>query len=602
MRKSLHLIFLFIIGCTLTIKGQSLIISEKIEEQKLEDFAKVYTTSEREITLNQISPSDWTKSSKGTNFGMVNEIHWVKYEFNNPTNQSIELNFYLPYHHIREVDFYFNHGKDTNKIGEFGTTRYYYKKEKQTPGYVKKISFPSGRSTLYLKFKHINIPLRANAFLLSDSRTEAVIKTSETSFRAWRIILLFAFIISLIAYLITKIKIFLYYLILNTGVILFIGMEIGEFFQLFNIDRYYTIIDIKHLGDLLVLLVFPLFLNELTPIKKLNPKAWRVIMNLTYLGCVLWAIGLIPQIKQTQFFYYSVWFLIVQTSIVFLAQLYFLFVTLIKKQKNSTILFVLYLVYIFAVTFEVILPNIGSRSDDIFVYNILLKSSIVEVIFFLFLMGKEMYTIFKDRNNLLIEQKKLQQEMLKAVVTSQENERNTLGRELHDMIGANMSVVKQHIDKSNSGLVKIMDDTIDSVRSLSHGLMTPKVEGDQLKDEIIDLCLLSSNESFKANYYFHHWEPLKNKESSTHLYRIVQELLQNTLKHSGANEAYIQIIRNNNKVTLLYEDNGKGFDAEKLRKKGKGLLGIEHRTEILKGILRYDSSRKGTSIELNFKD
>ena len=158
------------------------------------------------------------------------------------------------------------------------------------------------------------------------------------------------------------------------------------------------------------------------------------------------------------------------------------------------------------------------------------------------------------------------------------------------------------IDMIRFLLVKIMDDTIDSVRSLSHGLMTPKVEGDQLKDEIIDLCLLSSNDSFKANYYFHEWEPLKNKENSTHLYRIVQELLQNTIKHSDANEAYLQIIRNNEKITLLFEDNGKGFNVEKLRKKGKGLLGIQHRTEILKGKLRYDSSSKGTSVELNFID
>jgi len=325
-------------------------------------------------------------------------------------------------------------------------------------------------------------------------------------------------------------------------------------------------------------------------------------MKMTYFGAFLWALGLIPIVKETPFFYYSVWYLIIQTAIVLLAQLYFLIITLRNKEKNSILLLILYIIYIFTGIYEVLLPNVGLKSDSIDVFDMLLKSSILEIFTFMLLMGKELFTIFKDRNNLLVEQKKLQQEMLKAVVTSQEKERNTLGRELHDMIGANMSVVKQNIDKSNSGLVKIMDDTIDSVRSLSHGLMTPKVEGDQLMDEIIDLCLLCTSDNLKVNYYFHNWKSLKNKESSTHLYRIVQELLQNTIKHSEANEAYLQIIRNGEKVTLLFEDNGKGFNVEKLRKKGKGLLGIQHRTEILKGKLRYDSSSNGTSIELNFTD
>lgn len=602
MLKSNALLILFLVAFFLKSFNQTIQVTRDIEELKLEKFATIFTTFDDSIELKNIPSNNWKPSSKGTHFGMVTKIHWLKYEFKNNSEKEIVKILYIPYHHIRKIDFFFANENDTAHIEEYGTTTYYYKKEKATPGYVKTLSFPKGKSTLYLKIKHLNIPLRANSYLLSESRVDAVIRNSETSFRVWRIILLFAFVISLVTYLITKIKIFLYYLILNTGVILFIGMEIGEFFQLFNIDKYFNIIDIKHLGDLLVLLVFPLFLNELTPIKNLNPKTWKVIMNLTYLGCVLWAVGLIPFIKQTLFFYYSVWFLIVQTSLVFLAQLYFLFVSFIQKQKNSRILFALYLVYIFAVTFEVILPNIGSRSDNIFVYNILLKSSIVEVIFFLFLMGKEMFAIFNDRNNLLIEQKKLQQEMLRAVVTSQENERNHLGRELHDMIGANISVVKQHVDKSNTGLVKILDDTIESVRSLSHGLMTPKVEGDQLMDEIIDLCLLCTSDTLKVNYYFHEWKPIKNHENSTHIYRIFQELLQNAIKHSKATEVYIQCIRNGDKISLIYEDNGVGFNAVKELKKGKGLLGIEHRTHELKGEIRFDSSKKGTSVELTIHD
>jgi signal transduction histidine kinase len=220
----------------------------------------------------------------------------------------------------------------------------------------------------------------------------------------------------------------------------------------------------------------------------------------------------------------------------------------------------------------------------------LMYSSMLEIFTFLFIMGRETFKIYIDRATLLEKQKNHQQEIISAIVNSQEQERNKVGAELHDMIGANISVIKQNVDSENTGLNKIIDDTVDTVRKLSHGLMTPKVSGDSFANEIKDLCLLSSNENMKVEYYFHNWEAINDKEISTHLFRIVQELLQNALKHSNASRVHIQFFREKNTIQFTYEDNGVGFDIKNNKENGRGFINIKHRTKLISGALTIESS------------
>lgn len=592
--------FLIIYLISFSCSGQNrLQLTDNTKTISIENYAYVYKTLDDSIDILSVDDNDWVLPKTGLNFGMVREIYWIKVHVNNTSKRTLQLNFYTPYHHLRSLQiFQLDSTKTLQKRSDVGTTKSYSQKEKYTPGYSSALNFPVGQSFIFLRIKHKNMPLRVNSYLLKDKPLDKVIQKSNINYSVWRTIMLVAFLISFVFYFITKIRIFLLYLMMNVGITLFIGMETGLFFLAFDQDSWLSIIDIKHLGDIIVLFFFPLFLNELTPIKKHNPKLWKITMYIWAIAPITWVIGLIPGLKETDFYYYSVWYLIVLTIYIFIVQLYFLLITFLKKEKNSLVLFCLYIVYIAAVTFEVILPNLGMKSDLIYVYDVLLKSSIVEVILFLGLIGREMYSVFKDRNTLLVKQKELKEEMLHAVIKSQEKERNILGRELHDMIGANMSVVRQSTPKENKKLIKIIDETIDSVRSLSHGLMTPRVQGDQLKNEIIDLCLSCSNEQFAVNYYFHEWNAILDEEDSTHFYRIIQELLQNAVKHSQANEVFIQIILQKNSIKMSFEDNGKGFDVSK---KGKGLLGVAHRAEILNATMRFESSSRGTLIELELE-
>ncbi len=197
------------------------------------------------------------------------------------------------------------------------------------------------------------------------------------------------------------------------------------------------------------------------------------------------------------------------------------------------------------------------------------------------LLGKETLSVYKDRAVLFERQKDHQTEVIKAIAESQEVERNKVGRELHDMIGANISVIKQQVDKTNTSLVNIIDRTIESVRDLSHRLISPLIKDNDFIDEVNDLCVLFSDLDLKIKSQFHNWTKIENVEKATHIYRIIQELLQNAVKHSSAHNILIQfIVDKEGEITIMYEDDGIGFDYESAyNNKGPGLINIKNRSK-----------------------
>jgi two-component system, chemotaxis family, CheB/CheR fusion protein len=87
------------------------------------------------------------------------------------------------------------------------------------------------------------------------------------------------------------------------------------------------------------------------------------------------------------------------------------------------------------------------------------------------------------------------------------------------------------------------------------------------------------------------------------LYRIIQELINNILKHSGASRAFIELVKDANQIMLKVKDNGKGFDYQKLEKhRGLGLSSIRNRANLLGGTMKVDSKPgKGTLVTIMVK-
>jgi two-component system, NarL family, sensor kinase len=86
------------------------------------------------------------------------------------------------------------------------------------------------------------------------------------------------------------------------------------------------------------------------------------------------------------------------------------------------------------------------------------------------------------------------------------------------------------------------------------------------------------------------------------IYRIVQELLNNTMKHAGATEVFVQLIKEGGRLNVVVEDNGRGFDTNKPEnEKGAGLINVRNRVEYLKGQLDiHTEPGKGTLVNIEF--
>ena len=603
MRFYLLFISLFFVQ---SILANQVIVQPNNEHIDLERYSWTYTDTSNDATIHDVLDASWNPPEQGgLNFGIARHPKWIKLELHNPKKTPIERFIYLPYHHIEYIDAYMvRNGEITNYI-KTGTARPYSNKAFAARGYPMPIEMNSKQSiTVYIRVDHRNLPLRAGMFLLSEEEMNNAQHSFQSIIWFWKGVVATTLLLSLITFFFLRSRLFLYYSLLLIGIILFVGLEIGDYFQLFVVDKRNTIIDIKHFGNIIVIFSFPMFLNELTPLKELHPRLWRWTMWLVVPFVILFLLVLIDPVKDTILLFIITNYAIYISALIFFMQLVFLLNAAIHKKKNARLLLAIYTVYVAIFWATNSLPNLGITKDGLVnVYAILLISSIMEILTFLVLVARETFLIYRERTQLLQLRKNHQKNLLLATVESQERERNKVGRELHDMVGANMAVIKQKIDKTNVELRDILHQTIDIIRNLSHGLITPQLKNEDFADEISELCILSSTDELQVQCFFYNWEDYyADEETTTHLYRIVQELLQNAIKHSKSSRAYFQFSVEKDKLTLMYDDNGVGFQHNSKSHRGIGLMNIENRVKLLKGEIHFDhnGSDEGTSIFMDF--
>lgn len=195
-----------------------------------------------------------------------------------------------------------------------------------------------------------------------------------------------------------------------------------------------------------------------------------------------------------------------------------------------------------------------------------------------------------------------QQEMLRATLTSQEDERNRLGTELHDGVGALLSTIKMNLQvsqRSNSletlpQVIEHLAETIGQVRTISHEMMPVVLKKYGLKKAIVDLFeKISSSNTIKAS--LQSWEEFDKEESDNlMLYRIIQELTNNCLKHAEATEINLSCLLEDRIARIVFSDNGKGFPREILEKaEGMGLWNILNRAQTVGADVTFQNNESG---------
>jgi two-component system NarL family sensor kinase len=210
---------------------------------------------------------------------------------------------------------------------------------------------------------------------------------------------------------------------------------------------------------------------------------------------------------------------------------------------------------------------------------------------------------------------KQQEESSKAVIKAEEAERQRIAKDLHDSVGQMMSAAKMNLSAYESNvqfmneeeklnfekIVSLVDDSCKEVRAVSHNMMPNALLKNSLSSAIREFIDKLDHKKLQVHLYTGGLESRLDTNIETILYRVIQECVNNVIKHANANTLDISILIEQHEITATIEDNGQGFDTNDRNKfEGIGLKNIRTRIEYLKGTVDFDSSPgKGTLVAMH---
>ncbi len=230
--------------------------------------------------------------------------------------------------------------------------------------------------------------------------------------------------------------------------------------------------------------------------------------------------------------------------------------------------------------------------------------------------------LFVMRHRLALSMQKLAEQQVKqlekdkqlatvqAVLDGETAERSRLAKDLHDGLGSMLSVVKYNLREMETGVIiekesvdrfkkaiEMLDESIQELRRVAHHMMPESLIRFGLKTSLTDFC------DAIPNTHFHYYGDEKRLDSRLEilLYRSVHELVNNALKHAEADKIDVQIIQESNRISLVVQDNGKGFDTN-TDHNGMGINNLQNRVDSYGGNMFISSSLgRGTEIHVEFE-
>ena len=224
---------------------------------------------------------------------------------------------------------------------------------------------------------------------------------------------------------------------------------------------------------------------------------------------------------------------------------------------------------------------------------------------------------YKRRTNQLKRETKLQQKFSKQLVDFQEEEKKRIASELHDGIGQNLLIItnraqiglmNENADKMKEQLTSISDtasESINEIRHITHHLhptLLDKIGLTKTLQAMIHKFEGSSSVTFSIS--IDDIDNIFNAENEVNIYRIVQEGINNVIKHSGAKQTEISILKKEKTLKMIIRDDGKGIAEIKLKNflsssEGFGLRSLKERVKYLNGNISIDSHvGKGTTLNI----
>lgn len=242
---------------------------------------------------------------------------------------------------------------------------------------------------------------------------------------------------------------------------------------------------------------------------------------------------------------------------------------------------------------------------------------VIETMFFSLGLAYKVKILNDEKNrvrNLVTHHRHNQQiSKISGLLKGEENEKKRIAAELHDGIAGDLSAIKFNLaalDKTNQdprnkqilmNVSSIIEKSCVQIREISHNLSPSTIVNFGLVSAVEEFCKKIENTyQLKLNFIFEGDEIKINTTAQTHIYRIIQELVNNIVKHSEAKNATVKILYKIPDLTVKVEDDGKGF-SKKAAINGIGLNNISSRIRILNAEWRKEDIVVGTgfSIKIN---
>jgi len=236
------------------------------------------------------------------------------------------------------------------------------------------------------------------------------------------------------------------------------------------------------------------------------------------------------------------------------------------------------------------------------------------------LSGLLLYQLY--RRNRLKQHARLQAEILhqqemaaKAIVEAEENERKRISRDLHDGVGQMMSAARMNLSAIENNIyfateehklnfekvILLIDESCNEVRTVSHNMMPNALLKAGLSSAVREFVDKIDASIIKVTLHAEGLNERIDTNTETVLYRVIQECVNNVIKHAKASTLDIALIKDTDGISATIEDNGQGFDIIKAKDfEGIGLKNIQSRINYLKGTVEWDSAKgRGTLVAMH---
>ncbi|MCS7003856.1 MAG: histidine kinase [Cytophagales bacterium] len=548
------------------------------------------------------------------NFGYSKYYHYFTFAIHNTTSETQYLVLDIQQHFIEQLKLYQQTDSLVSFVVEYSIFTEFHKRDKQflevsSCAVPLKIE-PYQKKRYWITASNRIASLRLPIYLKSY---EVFLKDRTAKDFVWGGLigfLLVIFIGGVLTYISTFNKITLFFCLYILSLLFFVLSAAGYGFTM--IWSHYPQFEFHSRAIALILIhVFmTLFFCHFFEIKKHYALAYTFLQGLIFLYFLLLStvfFNFLDSYKQSLVIFSNVLHVIVNFIIIFVA-------ILLWRKKNLNAKF--YLVSIFPlliVAILVLLRNFKVVADVPLLYFLQPYAIAFHTIMVAYGVSYRFKQIQDEKSKLLLAIHQQQKKTVDAILEAQEKERVRIGTELHDGLGHLLAIIKLRLSEISSFdtflsqfqiINSLFDKVIQEVRLISHNLAPSILLQVGLRAAIIEfISEIQKNYSSPTIYYYVSLqEESISRELKVGIFRILQEVVTNALKHAHAQYISIQLTNENNSIFLLIEDDGIGFNFHQVADSAHGLWYIKQRAESLGAkVFEIDTKpKKGTVIFVEF--